>query len=65
MKRRNIVVTLLILVPFLCWGADQSFAQSPKKGGTINVGLNTDVTAVDPEGRGGHPIFPLSREKAK
>jgi len=48
MKRRNIVVTLLILVPFLCWGADQSFAQSPKKGGTINVGLNTDVTAVDP-----------------
>ncbi|HSR10256.1 MAG TPA: ABC transporter substrate-binding protein, partial [Thermodesulfobacteriota bacterium] len=23
-------------------------AQAPKKGGTLNVGLNTDVTAVDP-----------------
>ena len=49
MNRRNIILTVLVLIPFLCWGADEGLAQpTPKKGGTINVGLNTDVTAVDP-----------------
>ena len=50
MKRRNIILAVLILIPFLCAGGpDESIAQqTPKKGGTINVGLNTDVTAVDP-----------------
>ena len=37
---------------FLLWAglfATEGWAQTkPKKGGTITVGLNTDVTAVDP-----------------
>jgi peptide/nickel transport system substrate-binding protein len=36
------------LVFFFC-GAPEALAQpTPKKGGTINVGLNTDVVGVDP-----------------
>jgi len=48
------------LILSLAWGGvGETGEAAPKKGGTLNVGLNTDVTAVDPEGRGGHPIFPL------
>jgi len=37
------------LILSLAWGGVGETAQAaPKKGGTLNVGLNTDVTAVDP-----------------
>ena len=49
MKAKYILTVTLALLAFMGTGADEGLAQpAPKKGGTINVGLNTDVTAVDP-----------------
>ena len=49
MKAKIILTGTLALLAFIGAGADEGLTQqSPKKGGTINVGLNTDVTAVDP-----------------
>ena len=49
MKRKSVLIVFLLTVAFLYCGFQTGLAQpTPKKGGTINVGLNTDVTAVDP-----------------
>jgi len=49
MKKKNILFVTIVLLAFVSGGALESLAQpTPKKGGTINVGLNTDVISVDP-----------------
>ncbi len=49
MRIKIILVLPFSLLAFLYWGATVGFAQAtPKKGGTITVGLNTDVVGLDP-----------------
>lgn len=49
MKIKNILFLTFAFLAFLDWGANEGLAQStPKKGGMITVGLNTDVVGVDP-----------------
>ncbi|HSR10257.1 MAG TPA: ABC transporter substrate-binding protein [Thermodesulfobacteriota bacterium] len=49
MQRRSLWVPALAAALSLLLGSQAAMAQpAPKKGGTINVGLNTDIVAVDP-----------------
>ena len=49
MSKKSFLLAVFLIPFLLYWVADEGAAQSvPKKGGTITVGLNTDVTAVDP-----------------
>jgi peptide/nickel transport system substrate-binding protein len=49
MRGKSLGIMALAVTVFLSFGFQTALAQStPKKGGTINVGLNTDVVSVDP-----------------
>ena len=49
MKPKLLLIEVLLILFFVNFMADGAYAQSvPKKGGMITVGINTDVTAVDP-----------------
>ena len=49
MKRNISLIAALSIFMFLCLGIVDGSAQStPKRGGMVTVGLNTDVTAMDP-----------------
>jgi len=49
MGKKLFLMAALLAISVLCGAVGEGMAQpAPKKGGMINVGLNTDVTAVDP-----------------
>ncbi|MBW2148555.1 MAG: hypothetical protein JRI22_16185 [Deltaproteobacteria bacterium] len=49
MKRNVALITAFTILSFFSWMVADGYAQSsPKRGGMVTVGLNTDVTAVDP-----------------
>jgi peptide/nickel transport system substrate-binding protein len=49
MKRKVISVISVVFVIFFCFGFGEGFAQSsPKRGGTLTVGFNSDIAATDP-----------------
>jgi peptide/nickel transport system substrate-binding protein len=49
MSRHPILLILFVVFSLFCFGIEQGSAQgTPKKGGTLTVGTNTDINAVDP-----------------
>ncbi len=49
MKRNVTLMTAVLFIILLCFGFREGFAQStPKRGGTLTVGFNSDIAATDP-----------------
>ena len=51
MSKKSVLLAVLLILSLLWGSAGEATAQpnpTPKTGGTITIGLNTDVTAVDP-----------------
>ena len=48
MRGKSLLIAALFAAGSLCCGFQPGLAQpTPKKGGTINIGINTDLTVVD------------------